>query len=123
MSRFDFFPTIFAELDEGGNTISQKRGANFSPKVETLNSGAIVFGSWASVDSTGEFVLQSVITKTDTNGDVEGCQTYLSCLKSENVVLGSSDISFEEITASGWVDIEMNVVPMVIFISKNVFFC
>ncbi len=77
------YPTVLAEIDSDGNILSQKGYPNFTPKVETLSDGSMVLESAYTFDSTGQTYQKAVIAKTDSSGEIDGCQTYTSCLRSE----------------------------------------
>ncbi len=105
------FPSILAELDSEGNILSQKGYPNFTPKVESLSDGSILLGSFRTFDSTGQIYNRTVIAKTDSTGNVNGCQNYPSCLKSENIMLETDNIEFTEMAAPDLIDLDVDIKP------------
>ncbi|MEO1260387.1 MAG: gliding motility-associated C-terminal domain-containing protein [Bacteroidota bacterium] len=93
------FPAIFCEIDNGGNILSQQGYPNYRPDMELLNDGSLVLGSQFNFDELGTTIVQPLISKTDTNGNIEGCITYPTCLEAEDL-----DVQFGEI--------ELNVSPI-----------
>ena len=94
-TTYGAFPVILSRIDTHGNILSQKGYPNFRPKMEVLSDGSLVLGSRHNFEANGEPFIQPVIGKTDQNGDIEGCTTYPTCLRSDNVVIEMDMLKLE----------------------------
>ena len=95
-STFGHFPTILAKLDASGNILWQKGYPLYQPELDPLSDGALlmlsrVSSSWNSI--------KNIISKTDTLGNIENCQTFESCLESTDISLTVGAFNIEIVNA------------------------
>ena len=113
------FPAIFSEIDSEGNILSQKGYPNFRPDMELLSDGSLVLGSRFNFDETGETFIQPLITKTDTNGNVEGCITYPTCLFAEDVEITIATFEVDTVSVEAPDDYGLIVEPVTFSFSQG----
>jgi len=98
---FSDLPTILAHIDSDGSTIlSQKGYAIRFVSAAFMEDGSVFMVSDYSYNT--DFVAidnQMLMMKTDTNGNIDGCSTYNSCLgvsPFEVIYVDTLDLTYEE---------------------------
>lgn len=94
-STFGYFPTILARLDPEGNITEQKGYPLYSPLIDVLPDGSLVQLSvlWNQGNP------KTIVSKTKSDGNIEGCPVFPTCLNYFSRSLDSSPISFSEVQA------------------------
>ncbi len=82
-TTFDAFPVVLTELDNEGNILSQKGYPNYEPTTRTMNDGSLLLCS----PNYNNVSFNPIIAKTDTNGDIEGCPTFETCMTVEDFLV------------------------------------
>ncbi len=111
------YPVILSEIDGEGNILSQKGYPNHSPTIKVLTDGSYLLGSRYFFDSTGQTIQQIVIAKTDTEGLIEGCDTFPTCLRVENASIQLDSFTVDTFPILGLEDVLLEVEPVSFSIS------
>ncbi len=102
------YPVILSSLSKQGEILSEKGYALYSPKIRVLDDGSLLMFSRFSFDEFGNTDFVNIISKTDADGNIEGCEEYQALLKSENINVTFDSIKLD--TASvpdfGWGRVE-----------------
>ncbi len=93
------FPTVLATLAPDGQIQSQKGYPLYEPRLDVMPDGSLVMAARRHFDSTGIF-FRSIIAKTDTDGNIDGCSTFPTCLEDAPVDVQFGDFPLEVITDS-----------------------
>ncbi|MFQ5448152.1 MAG: gliding motility-associated C-terminal domain-containing protein, partial [Saprospiraceae bacterium] len=99
-STFGAFPVILAKLDAQGNILWQKGYPLFEPQIDAMPDGSLLLAASNHFDSTGAVFPKIIIAKTDSTGNIEGCQTFPTCLKAKAVSFTVNDFEMEDIPDS-----------------------
>ena len=62
-----------------------------------MNDGSFLLSSSNQFDSNGQTIQQMTIAKTDTNGDITGCDNYPTCLKVEDFIVETGIFTIDPI--------------------------
>lgn len=111
-STFGAYPAVLTELDEFGNVLSQKGYPNYQPQVAVLKDGSMLMTSKFSYDDNGQTFYQPVIAKTDTNGVIEGCVNYSSCILSEDFVVEFGTFNYDTVSIPELEGFDTLVIPV-----------
>ena len=113
-STFGYFPTILARLDQEGNITEQKGYPLFSPLIDVLPDGSLV--QLSVLWSQGNF--NTIVSKTRSDGSIDGCPVFPTCLNYITRSLGSSPLLFSEIqqgfSYTEMVDLMIDSTPVVL---------
>ena len=95
-STFGYFPTILAKLNPQGEILWQKGYPLYQPELDQFSDGSMLMLSRVreSADS-----LVNIIAKTDTLGNIEGCETFEACLESTDITLTTGLFNIETVDA------------------------
>ncbi|TAK35503.1 MAG: gliding motility-associated C-terminal domain-containing protein [Saprospiraceae bacterium] len=94
-STFGAFPVILAKLDAQGNILWQKGYPLFEPQIDAMPDGSLLLAAANHFDSTGAIFPKIIIAKTDSIGNIEGCQSFPTCLKTNTVSFSVNDFELE----------------------------
>ena len=95
-STFGAFPTVLAKLDTDGQIINQQGYALYEPKLDVMPDGSLIMVTNKYFDST-KLVEKRIIARTDPDGNIDGCETFPSCLVDGPVsVEFGGDFTFKE---------------------------
>ncbi len=102
------FPVILANLNKDGEILSEKGYALYSPKIRVLRDGSLLMFSRFSFDQFGNTDFLNIIAKTDTNGNIDGCEQYQARLSEEDILVSfdSLEIDTASVPDFGWGTIE-----------------
>ncbi len=107
------YPVVLTELDPNGNIIIQKGYPNYSPRIIIMSDGSYLMASQGSgVDSVGQFTNNlAVIAKTDSLGNIEGCENYPTCLEVSDTTIEFGTFHIEPHPILDLEDILLEVEP------------
>ena len=88
------FPVIFSKLSADGEIIWEKGYPFYSPKIDVLLDGSILMLTGVHINDNHELEQKTILTKTDSLGNLPNCETYATCLNSfdSNTIFGDFDI-------------------------------
>lgn len=101
-STFGYFPTILAKLNQKGEILWQKGYPLFQPELDQFSDGSMLMMSRQSISID---TIINIISKTDTLGHIEGCETFEACLEVADISLTTGDFNIE-ITDATWDTVE-----------------
>lgn len=87
------YPVILAKLSQSGEIIWQKGYALYEPLVKVFSDGSLLMATRFHFDEQGRLSRKAIIAKTDTLGNIEGCETSLTCLSKDSLSLAYTDIA------------------------------
>ncbi|MEZ4954829.1 MAG: gliding motility-associated C-terminal domain-containing protein [Saprospiraceae bacterium] len=111
-STFGAFPAVVTEMDTEGNILTQKGYPNYEPQIAALNDGSFLMTSRLNYNAAGETFYQPVIAKTDSNGDIEGCETYATCIMAEDYTVGFGTFYYDTVSIPDLEDFDTIVQPV-----------
>jgi gliding motility-associated-like protein len=89
------FPVMMLKLDKDGSIISGTGSAHYSPFVEINSDGSYLITTPQNFDENGNVFLQSIIAKTDTLGNIDGCENYDVLLKTEDLSIVEEELGLD----------------------------
>ncbi|MAT55071.1 MAG: hypothetical protein CMN32_11370 [Saprospirales bacterium] len=92
-STFGYFPTILARLDQDGNITEQKGYPLYSPLIGVLPDGSLV--QLSVLWNQGN--VKTIVSKTKSDGSIDGCPVFPTCLNYLPRSFDTSPLSFSEI--------------------------
>lgn len=98
-STFGAYPVVLARLDATGNILWQKGYPLYEPQIDALSDGSLLLTTPVHFDSTGALFSKMIIARTDPNGNIQGCPTFPSCLKSSPLTLSIGTFQAEVLPA------------------------
>ncbi len=100
------FPTILANLDENG-LVGQQTGYPFyEPIVRVMSDGAL-----ALVSNFGQNFEQIAFVKTDSEGNLDACDVFSTCLLSEDLPLTLADVEVDTFSVTPMEEVVVVVQP------------
>ncbi len=111
-ATYGAFPAVLTELDANGNILSEKGYPNYQPQVAPLSNGTFLMTSVFNYNDAGATFYQPVIAKTDTNGNIDGCENYTSCITAENYTLEFGTLNYDTVSIPDLEDFDTLVQPV-----------
>ena len=90
------FPVILTKLDDQGNMKWQKGYPFFEPILNVFSDGSLLLCTREHFDAAGNTFQQILIAKTDTLGDIAGCEVFPTCLNSTDATIETSEFTINE---------------------------
>lgn len=87
------YPVILAKLDADGRLLWQKGYPLYTPRIRVFSDGSLLLATRQHFDNDGRVFVKAIIAKTDPQGDIEGCETELTCLEQDSLLVLSSDLA------------------------------
>lgn len=113
-STFGYFPTILARLDQNGNITEQKGYPLYSPLLDVLPDGSLV--QLSVLWNQGN--IKTIVSKTRSDGSIDGCPVFPTCLNYISRSLDIYPLSFSEVQAgfsyTELVELEIDSTPVVL---------
>jgi gliding motility-associated-like protein len=97
-ATFGAYPVVLTELDANGNVLSEKGYPNYQPQVAPFSDGSFLITSVFNYNDAGETFYQPVIARTDTNGEIEGCENYPACITAEDYTLEFGTFNYDTVS-------------------------
>jgi len=95
-STTGYFPVILARLDSEGQILWQKGYPLFTPVLRAMPDGSLLqLSTNFSVNPP-----QTILAKTDPQGDIAGCEVFPTCLHSLPFDMDGTPLLFEEVSAT-----------------------
>ena len=93
-STFGAYPAVLTEMDADGNILNQKGYPNYQPQIAVLDDGSFMMTSIFSYNEEGETTYQPVIAKSDIHGEIDGCETFPTCIIAEDFMVEFGTLNF-----------------------------
>jgi gliding motility-associated-like protein len=93
------FPLIFAKLSSDGEIIWEKGYPFYFPMIDVLSDKSVLILTASHIKDNHELEQKTILTKTDSLGNIPSCETYTTCLNSfdSNTTFGDFDIEVLEV--------------------------
>ena len=106
------YPSIYSVLDENGEIISERGYALYRPKTKVLKNGSVLFHTDSHFNQAGEVFDKTIIAKTDQNGLIDGCETYPTLLKTQDITIEIDTFLIDtfQIDDVDWLDVDIEPV-------------
>jgi gliding motility-associated-like protein len=102
------YPVILAKLDATGEIIWQKGYPLYEPLLKVFSDGSLLMATRWHFDEQGNRFQKAIIAKTDTLGNIEGCETSPTCLQESPMSVLHTDMSI----ALEEIPFDLNIVPL-----------
>lgn len=86
------YPVILAKLDTVGNIAWQKGYPLYNPRIKVFSDGSLLLLANLHFDDSGAVFPKSIIAKTDQQGNIDGCETELTCLRQDELPVWSAEL-------------------------------
>jgi gliding motility-associated-like protein len=93
------YPVVLAKLSAAGDILWEKGYPLFEPRIKVFADGSLLLATQFHFDEEGNRFPQVIIAKTDTAGDISGCDTAPACLMSAPIGIESSVFEGDEAAA------------------------
>ncbi len=110
-STFGSFPVILAKLSSEGEIIWEKGYPLYEPEIDVFPNGSLFMKTSGYFDSNNDFINKTILTKTDTLGNIENCETFPTCLQSTTIVPTFGELQVDTFSIPDLDDIEVFVEP------------
>ncbi len=107
-TTFGSFPVVLTELDEEGNITSQKGYPNYQPQIQIMSDGSYLLGSAGKPDITNGYFVPE-IAKTDSEGNIDGCPVFPTCLFSDDIFIETDTFEIGQIAVLDLEELEIEV--------------
>lgn len=94
-STFGAFPVILSKLTKEGNIIWQRGYPLYEPIIEVFPSGALAMLARRHFNENGEVFNQNILSKTDSLGFIEGCETFETCLEVADISINTGVLNVQ----------------------------
>ncbi len=117
-ATFGAFPVVLTELDDNGNIITEKGFPNYQPQVVPFDDGSFLMTSEINYNDVGETSYQPVIARTNTSGEIEGCEFYPACISAEDYTIEMGAFNFDTVSIPDLEDFDTTVTPVTFSFSE-----
>lgn len=93
------YPVVLAKLSAAGEILWEKGYPLFEPRIKVFADGSLLLATQFHFDEEGNRFPQVIIAKTDTAGDISGCETAPACLMSAPIGIEASVFEGDEAAA------------------------
>jgi gliding motility-associated-like protein len=76
------FPTSYCNLNSAGDIAFQTAYPFYEPDIYPAENGGLVMATGKHFDDSGQIFSKNIIVKTDSIGQLDGCENFSSCIQS-----------------------------------------
>jgi gliding motility-associated-like protein len=89
------FPVMMMKLGKDGSILRGTGSAHYNPTIDVNSDGSYLITTPWNFDEDGNTFLQSIITKTDTLGNIGVCENYDVLLKTEDLIIVGEELGLD----------------------------